>query len=75
MGDEELVVLLADYTRNLARVTPEKDGKWLPLDLYEAYANGAAKDIEILQGCNIDESNSGLLYVYDRCRIRLDKSI
>jgi len=37
------------------RIGPEKDGKYLPLDPYEAYANGAAKDIEILQGCNKDE--------------------
>ena len=50
-------LLAADIKRNLARVTPEKDGKWLPVDPYEAYANGAAKDIEILQGCNKDESN------------------
>ena len=41
----------------LARVTPEKDGKWLPLDPYEAYANGAARDIALLQGCNKDEAN------------------
>ena len=39
------------------RVLPEKDGKYLPLDPYEAYANGAAKDIDILQGCNKDELN------------------
>ena len=37
------------------RIGPEKDGKYLPLDPYEAYANGAAKDIDILQGCNKDE--------------------
>ena len=37
------------------RVWPERDGKYLPLDSYEAYANGAAKDIGILQGCNKDE--------------------
>jgi len=37
------------------RVWPERDGKYLPLDPYEAYANGAAKDIDILQGCNKDE--------------------
>ena len=37
------------------RVGPERDGKYLPVDLYEAYANGAAKDIEILHGCNKDE--------------------
>lgn len=39
------------------RVCPERDGKYLPLDPYEAYANGAAKDIDILQGCNKDEMN------------------
>ncbi len=39
------------------RIGPERDGKYLPLDPYEAYANGAAKDIEILQGCNKDEMN------------------
>ena len=39
------------------RVWPERDGKYLPLDPYEAYANGAVKDLEILQGCNKDELN------------------
>ena len=39
------------------RVCPERDGKYLPLNPYEAYANGAAKDIDILQGCNKDEMN------------------
>ena len=39
------------------RIEPEKDGKYLPLDPYEAYANGATKDIDILQGCNKDEMN------------------
>ena len=39
------------------RIGPERDGKYLPLDPYEAYANGAAKDIDILQGCNKDELN------------------
>ena len=38
-------------------IGPERDGKYLPLDPYEAYANGAAKDIEILHGCNKDEMN------------------
>ena len=37
------------------RQFPERDGRHLPLDTYEAYANGAAKDINILQGCNKDE--------------------
>jgi len=34
---------------------PERDGRCLPLDPYGAYAKGAAKDIDILQGCNKDE--------------------
>ncbi len=37
------------------RVWPERDGTYLPLNPYDAYANGAAKDISILQGCNKDE--------------------
>ncbi len=49
-------LLIAD-SHLLARVTPEKDGKWLPLDPYEAYLCGAARDIDLLQGCNKDEAN------------------
>ena len=37
------------------RVWPERDGKFLPLHPYEAYANGAAKDLDFLQGCTKDE--------------------
>ena len=37
------------------RVWPERDGKFLPLNPYEAYADGAAKDLDILQGCTKDE--------------------
>ena len=39
------------------RTFPERDGSFLPLNPWEAYANGAAKDIEFLQGCNKDEMN------------------
>ena len=39
------------------RLFPERDGNFLPLDTFEAYANGAAKDIAFLQGCNKDEMN------------------
>lgn len=39
------------------RVWPERDGNFLPLDPYEAYASGAAKDLDIIQGCNKDEVN------------------
>ena len=37
------------------RVWAERDGKYLPLDPYEAYANGAAKDLDFMQGCTKDE--------------------
>ena len=39
------------------RQFPERDGKYLPLEPFEAYANGAAKDINFLIGCNKDEMN------------------
>ena len=39
------------------RLFPERDGSLLPTDTFEAYANGAAKDITFLQGCNKDEMN------------------
>ena len=39
----------------MLRVWAERDGKILPLDPYDAYANGAAKNIDLLQGCNKDE--------------------
>ena len=54
--DVDKMVLALDELEDM-RIGPEKDGKYLPLDPYEAYANGAAKDIDILQGCNKDELN------------------
>ena len=39
------------------RVAPARDGNYLPLDPYEAYAKGAAKDIDLLHGINKDEMN------------------
>ena len=53
--DIEKLVEAADAIR--LRVLPERDGKFLPLDAYEAYANGAAKDLDFMQGCNKDEMN------------------
>ena len=38
------------------RVWAERDGRILPLDPYQAYLNGAARDLDFLQGCNKDES-------------------
>ena len=40
---------------NFCHQFPERDGKILPIDTWEAYANGAAKDIQMLVGCNKDE--------------------
>ena len=34
---------------------PERDGKLIPIDPYDAYLKGAAKDIDLLEGCNKDE--------------------
>ena len=42
------------------RTFPERDGKYLPEDIWAAYANGAAKNIEFLHGCNKDEMNAFL---------------
>ena len=42
------------------RTFPERDGKYLPLDTWKAYEEGAAKDIVLLQGCNKDEMNTFL---------------
>ena len=39
------------------RIFPVRDGRILPLDPWEAYVNGIAKDIVFLQGCNKDEMN------------------
>ncbi|MBQ7606489.1 MAG: carboxylesterase family protein [Desulfovibrionaceae bacterium] len=39
------------------RQFPERDGKYLPFEMYEAYADGAAKHIDFLLGCTKDEMN------------------
>ena len=39
------------------RMAPERDGEYLPLETFDAYAAGAAKDIEIMQGVVKDEFN------------------
>ena len=41
----------------LLRIFPTRDGIHLPVNLWEAYESGAAKDIAFLQGCNKDEMN------------------
>ena len=37
------------------RTAPERDGKFLPLDTYEAYEKGAGSGIDFMQGCTKDE--------------------
>ncbi|MBR3245292.1 MAG: carboxylesterase family protein, partial [Parasporobacterium sp.] len=34
---------------------PERDGKLIPVDPYDAYLNGEGKEIDLLHGCNKDE--------------------
>lgn len=34
---------------------PERDGNLIPLDPYDAYLKGEAREIDILEGCNKDE--------------------
>ncbi len=48
-------LLEATTAVNFLHQFPERDGKYLPTDTFEAYAKGAARDIEILVGCNKDE--------------------
>ena len=44
------------------RVWAERDGRTLPVNPYEAYAAGAAKDLDFLQGCTKDELG---YFIYD----------
>lgn len=48
------------YQKLGIRTFPERDGKYLPLNTWKAYEDGAAADIEFLQGCNKDEMNTFL---------------
>ena len=55
VDDDKLLMTASELL--CMRTCPERDGKYLPLDTYEAYANGAAKDIDFMQGCTKDEFN------------------
>ena len=57
LGKVEVDKLLQASAVTGLRIGPERDGKYLPLDPYEAYAKGALKNIEILHGFNKDEMN------------------
>ncbi|MBO5550950.1 MAG: carboxylesterase family protein [Lachnospiraceae bacterium] len=62
VGSEELVNtagrLFGLYQVLGIRTFPERDGKYLPLEPWKAYADGAAKDIVFLHGCNKNEFNT-----------------
>ena len=53
---EELVRVAGDVV--LLRGLPERDGSFLPLETLDAYADGAAKDVDILMGCNREEMST-----------------
>lgn len=50
---ERLVLTASTYLG--LRIWPERDGRTVPLNPYDAWAEGAARDMEILHGCNKDE--------------------
>ena len=52
--DIETLVRTEGALRGL-RVWAERDGRILPLDPYQAYADGAVKDLDLMQGCTKDE--------------------
>ena len=54
--DAETLVSTATEVLPL-RIAPERDSSLLPLDPWEAIANGVTKDVTFLQGCNKDEMN------------------
>ncbi len=44
----------------LLRGLPERDGSFLPFNTFDAYAEGAVRDIDILIGCNKEEMSTWL---------------
>ncbi|HAV00541.1 MAG TPA: hypothetical protein DCW47_05045 [Lachnospiraceae bacterium] len=78
--DAEKIVNESEAVR--LRIAPERDGIHIPKDPYEAYANGAAKDIELLAGCNLREfdwfaaamGDEGIKWLFaDRKERKLDR--
>ena len=55
--DVDKIVAVASDVAGMPLTAPERDGTFLPLDPFAAYESGAAKDIEIMQGCTKDEMN------------------
>ena len=54
--DVNEIVAAASKVLMMPITTPERDGKFLPLEAFDAYESGAVKDIDIMQGCTKDET-------------------
>ena len=53
--DAEEIVNAASKVLAMPVTTPERDGKFLPLEGFDAYEKGMAADLDIMQGCTKDE--------------------
>ena len=53
--DVDKIVQAASKVLSMPITTPERDGKFLPKEVFDAYEKGAAKDLDIMQGCTKDE--------------------
>ena len=60
--DVQTMVFAAEELISM-RMAPERDGRYLPLDTYAAYGDGAVKDIDLLHGCTKDEFNYFILEI------------
>jgi len=49
------IVEVASQVISMPLTTPERDGRFLPLEAFDAYEAGAAKDLDFMQGCTKDE--------------------
>ena len=54
--DVDKIVQTASALLMMPITTPERDGKFLPKEAFDAYERGAAADIDIMQGCTKDET-------------------
>ena len=56
LGEVDTATILATASAILGmRTAPERDGDFLPTSTWQAYAEGAAKDFDIMCGCTKDE--------------------
>ena len=54
--DVDKIVKAASAVLMMPITTPERDGKFLPKEAFDAYENGAAKEFDFMQGCTKDET-------------------